>query len=59
MTDSSELRQVLQLGPVLEMAVQSLADPTADLYGRGWLWWKLPQLCLLHQIPPQDNHNLQ
>ena len=41
------------------MAAQSLADPTADLYWPGWLWWKLPQLCLLHQIPPQDNHNLQ
>ena len=41
------------------MAAQSLADPTADLYDLGWLWWKLPQLCLLHQIPPQDNHNLQ
>ena len=59
MTDSSEFWQVLQLGPVLQMAAQSLADPTADLYWPGWLWWKLPQLCLLHQIPPQDNHNLQ
>ena len=52
MTNSSEFWQVLQLSPVLQMAAQSLADPTADLY---WPWVVLVEITTIMFTPPDSS----